>query len=112
MKSSPGLTQQAIGMSGCQRLWICSFSVAAWLRSTLMRVSVMTKLLGRLSIGDMPLEPVLMHLHVREIRRMTYAPGLQPCGLAAFGGAPKGRHRERYQPQKHPGPSGSEVGTF
>src|SRR3990167_10861016 len=48
MKSSPGLTQQAIGISGCQRLWICSFSVAGWLRSTLISVSVMTKLLGPL----------------------------------------------------------------
>src|SRR6478609_2916350 len=39
-KSSPGLTQQAIGMSGCQRLWIFSFSVGDFVRSTLIRVSV------------------------------------------------------------------------
>jgi len=26
MKSSPGLTHSTIGMSGCQRLWILSFS--------------------------------------------------------------------------------------
>ena len=26
MKSSPGFTQQAIGMSGCQRLWIFALS--------------------------------------------------------------------------------------
>src|SRR5690606_22522227 len=71
---------------------ICSFSVAAWLRSTLMRVAVMTKLLGRLSVGDMPLTPVLMDRRRREIRRMTYAPGPTPWGLAAFGGAQTSRH--------------------
>src|SRR5687767_578056 len=41
MKSSPGLTQHAIGMSGCQRLWMFSFSTGDLVRSTLISVSVM-----------------------------------------------------------------------
>ncbi|EWS63916.1 hypothetical protein Y695_02846 [Hydrogenophaga sp. T4] len=41
MNSSPGLTQQAMGMSGCQRLWMFSFSSGDWVRSTLISVSAM-----------------------------------------------------------------------
>ena len=40
-KSSPGLTQQAIGTSGCQRLCTISLEGAGFVRSTLIRVSGM-----------------------------------------------------------------------
>src|SRR3982751_3585831 len=43
-KSSPGSTQQAIGMSGCHRLWMFSFSTGDFVRSTLISVSVMGRL--------------------------------------------------------------------
>ena len=38
MKSSPGLTQATMGMSGCQRLWIMSFLYGDSDRSTSISV--------------------------------------------------------------------------
>src|SRR3990167_3537125 len=82
--SSPGLTQQAMGMSGCQRLWMFSFSVGDLLRSTLIRVSAMACSLegvGNERVESRACAGAAAQLSHREIRLDALLVGVGAGGL-------------------------------